>query len=283
MTLGPRAFLKKSGFLFDTKPTTIDKRFLSAFSVEDREKIHSVWEDIHLYGKSTELLYALPRSRKQAAILASHDAERSLATMSWFKLLVSKTQPNNIIEFGCGAGFLLEYINSVSPSTFLAGVDRLQNQVDLVPVSDHIKTYCCAYDDLATNTEYDLAICDVGFDNNDIPKPSPSQKTEYIGEHPYYPNWSEDMQPFFHELLSPMKAMLNKQGILAFVGRLGGPTELKALFDAATQLELSINRNLSSRLSIGKTLAQREYFRALVFSDSSTCDEPQNLEGLLNM
>ena len=80
-----------------------------------------------------------------------------------------------------------------------------------------------------------------------------------------------------------MKATLNKQGILAFVGRLAGATALKALFDAATQLELSINTNLSSRLSIGKTLAQRDYLPALVFADSSTCDEPLNLEGLLNM
>src|SRR6476659_7543733 len=94
-TLRPIDFLKSIGFALDEKPHQLDRMLLKSLTMEDRRRLREIWASRDL-GSSSSLLdmYRLPKTRKQAALLFSHDWPRSNASMKWFDQVVREMMPS---------------------------------------------------------------------------------------------------------------------------------------------------------------------------------------------
>lgn len=264
MALGPRAFLKQNGFILGTKLASIDKAFLKSFPADQRDNIKEVWNGIHLYGNSTNVLYTLPSSQQQAAILMSYDSNRSEASLKWVRDVVAALEPRDIIDFGCGAGFLLQYLRHLHPSVKLTGVDLAKNLLDTIPKNTQINIVNANYNDLKSNSISDLAICNFGWDNSDFPSSTSPHSTIYAGRYSYCPGCSDDTVPFFHDLLKNMKHSVSDSGAIAICGRLPGTSEICALYEASKSLGLSVCGELTKTLTIRNILGEIERFPAFV-------------------
>ena len=270
MALGPRAFLKQNGFILGTKPASIDKAFLKSFPADQGDTIKKVWDGIHFYGNSINTLYALPSSQKQAAILFSQDSNRSEASLKWLREVVLALEPTDIIEFGCGAGFLLQYLRHLHPNIKLTGIDLAKNLLDTIPKNAKINIVNTSYHRLKRNSISDLAICDFGWDNSDVPHSTTRHSTAYTGKYAYCPGCSDDTVPFFHDLLESMKHSVSDKGAIAICGRLPGTAEIRALYEASKSLELSVCGELTKSLRISNIVGQKESFPAFVFKPLKT-------------
>jgi len=269
MGLGPRAFLKKNGFILGAKVNSINKAFLKSFPEDQRELILEVWEGIHSYGNSTNELYTLPSSKKQAAILFSYDSTRSEATLKWAREVVAALEPTDIVEFGCGAGFLLQYLRHLHPSIKLTGIDLVKNLLDTIPENDNINSINADYKTLKMHGMSDLAISDFGWDNSDKPRSSTPHSIAYAGKYSYCPGCSNDAIPFFHDLIKQMKHSISDQGSIAICGRLTGTGDIRALYDASKSLGMNVCGTLTKTIKIRHINGEKERFPAFVLKPSA--------------
>lgn len=145
MPLGPRAFLKKLGLVFDKKSTALDNALLKALDEDGQNALRSAWTNIHVYNGSTNQLYQIPKTQKQAALLFSYDSTRILYSLTWVNKVVKRLNPGSIIEYGCGAGFQLQYINHCFPNITMIGIDKNENLLNTIPARNHIQTSALDY------------------------------------------------------------------------------------------------------------------------------------------
>ena len=109
-------------------------------------------------------MYRLPKTRRQAALLFSFGWPRANASMKWLDHLVRKIAPNSIVEMGCGAGFLLRYIQSRYPDLRLQGIDSADNLIRIASELCGTPLIDGDYLEVQPDQKYDLVICDFGFD-----------------------------------------------------------------------------------------------------------------------
>jgi len=234
--LPPRAFLRSLGFVLDKKPHQIDRLLLRSLSPEDRESLQFIWA-MRDAGYSDGLgMYGIPKTLEQAALLFSYDWKRAEATMSWFHGIVDKLQPGFITEMGCGAGFLLSYLQKEFQGVRLQGVDEADNLISIG--SDLTGSELIRGDYLNTEPDgvYDLVICDFGFDNARF---APSRNTHSIAEIEgvqFCPGCSQDLKVQLDAYLKAWRQWVNTDGCLAIAGRFSTFGDLKALVEAASEV-----------------------------------------------
>jgi hypothetical protein len=263
-TLRPIDFLKSMGFGLDEKPRQLERMLLKSLSAEDRRRFREIVA--REPGSSSRLmgLYRLPKTRKQAALLFSTDWPRANAAMKWFDYVVRKVRPRSIVEMGCGAGFLLKYLQTTYPNLVFQGLDAANNLID-------IGSQLCGRALIAENYlvaqpdhKYDLIVCDFGFDLTDFTSSNLPHTTERAGEFEYCRNCSDHFKLQFDPYLQAWRRWAHDQSCLSFTGRIGNFGMLRAFILSAYEVGWVLVLSDSSMLKV-KHNGIGERFPALLF------------------
>ena len=191
--IGVRGFLKREGFDFDKKATQIDKAFLKLFSKDKANEIRGIWEQIHMLGASPTKLYAVPTTLEQAHMLMSYDRERYLAGFDWIAKQVEALRPKAVLEVGTGTGVLLRYLAANFPDTWYQGIDAEAGLVGAAPANDRISLEVGDYLQMEAKHEFDLVICNFGFDSDRFPASKTPHSIDQVGESRFCPGCSDDL------------------------------------------------------------------------------------------
>lgn len=264
--MGPRAFLKGQGIKFGKSIRSLDLAFLRAFPEEKQESVRDVWERIQTQIGTVQELYDLPETREQIALLVSHDAPRMVASLSWFESVVASIDAKSVIEFGCGAGYLLSYLRHAFMEVDLAGVERQFNLTKLVDQNDNLTVFQSDYREIEPEAQFDLIVCDFGWDNHDIPQSTKPHSDAEIAGYGFCPGCSDDEIPFFASMIGAWKAWAKPDAPLAVAGRLMDLVDLRAIVLAAELSDWHLDPDNSTKLEVRNLSGETESFPALIFT-----------------
>jgi len=272
MSLGPRAFLKKVGFDFAKKPSSLDSAYLNLFDDDSKNEIRAAWTSMHLFAGGPSVLYTHPQTTKQAALLFSHDRNRAIATFSWVNSVLNRLQPSTLLEVGCGAGFQLRYIRECFPNIQLSGVDKCLNLLGCIPIELNLDLIHGDY--LTLNLEsYDVVLCDFGWDNSDIKTSSAPHTVGQLEGHTYCPICAGEMQLFYQKMLSAFQSQIQLNGTLLLTGRFPQVANHVAFFDALNALELDAEHHGSQVLKVKNLDGATEKLHAYVIRNGNQITE----------
>ena len=274
--LGPRAFLKHLDFALDKKPHQIDRLLLKSLSERDAAALQALWASRNA-GLSDGLgMYLLPKSLKSSALLFSYDWPRAASTMEWFDSMVRRVEPAAIVEMGVGAGFLLAYLQGRFPDVRFQGIDAASNLVDVGSKLLGKSLIAGDYLTAEPDREYDLLICDFGFDSGRF-RPSTTPHTiETFAGVSYCPGCSDDLKLQFDTYLRAWRRWTNEDGKMAITGRFSNFGMLRALVLSAFDVGWQPNWGMSKVLTV-KMHDAVERFPAVVFDAGSN---PPDMEAL---
>jgi len=271
--LGSRAFLKHIGLQFDKTPKALNRSFINSYHPCEREGIQYTWTALQSGMATISALYRLPRNDKQASLLFSHDARRLASSLAWYGELAKRLQPRSVIEFGCGAGFLLRYLDHLTPNLRLAGIDREEKLVEIT--KRHIDGELLAgdYHDINPFGKFDLLVCDFGWDSHDMPQSNSPHSTSDIAGQPYCPGCSDDVVPFFQNLFHAWSSWTHETSRIAVVGRLADVGQIRACVLGAGRLGWRVVEDGFDILQARNVVGNLERFPAMVFARNAS-DEP---------
>jgi hypothetical protein len=279
LKLGYRAFLKKNGFVFDKKPHQLDKVFLNSFSESERSKIIEIWALRNAVSSNNPSeLYRLPKNKKQAALLFSHDANRMLNTMKWFDQIINEFAPKKVIEMGCGAGFLLSYLSQKYSNINFSGIE---NESSLAKIALNLlnkNVYSGSYLEIKPIDQYDLIICDFGFDKSNFKSSGAPHSTVEIEGHIYCSKCCDYLTEQFIDYLQAWRNWSHPNSFLAFTGRLSNFQEHRAFVLAAYECGWDLSVSRSKRIVFNKSNSS-ESVPGFIFkpSEISSSNEAESL------
>ncbi len=238
----PIDFLKSIGFGLDEKPHELDRKLLKSLPSEDRHTLQEIWA-ARDFGSSLSLLdmYELPKTRKQAALLFSHDWPRANASMKWFNDVVLKLAPKSIVEMGCGAGFLLKFIQGRHPDIRLQGVDAARNLIAIASELCGSSFMSGDYREVQPDQKYDLIVCDFGFDLARFTESSTPHTTASVGDFQYCPGCSNDLKQEFDHYTQAWRSWAHDSSYLAVAGRIGHFGMLRAFVSFCTRRWMGVS------------------------------------------
>jgi SAM-dependent methyltransferase len=240
--IGVRGFLKREGFEFDKKPSQIDRAFLKLFPKEKADEIRGIWEQIHMLGASPTKLYAVPRTLEQAHMLMSYDRDRYLVGFDWIAKQVEALKPSAVLEVGTGTGVLLRYLAANFPETRYQGIDIEAGLVGAAPAHDRISLLAGDYLSMEAKPEFDLVICNFGFDSDRFPASKTPHSIAQVDESKYCPGCSDDLAGHLRQYFGAWRAWAIEDAALLVVGRISSFGFMRAIVIAAAaegwQLEI---------------------------------------------
>ena len=237
--MGPRAFLKKNGFIFEKNPSSIERALHKSLDDNDKGKLENMWEMAKIGFHEPQSTMYLPQTPIQAAKLFSHDANRSVASMTWISKTLSTLQPGTILELGCGAGFLLGYLKSTHIEFSYNGMEILDNLAQIASEVSGVKIYNQDYAAASINEKFDYLICDFGWNTTDIKDgPAPHDVHEFEGLK-YCAGCSSAAEESYSGLINCWKSLLADGGSIIVTGRIPSFGYIKAFLNAANEAGLS--------------------------------------------
>lgn len=237
--MGPRAFLKKNGFIFEKKPWPVEKAFHKSLDDNGKEKLENMWKMAEIGFHEPQSTMYLPQTPIQAAKLFSHDANRSVASMTWISKTLSELQPGTILELGCGAGFLLGYLKSKYTDFSYSGLEILDNLAKIASEVSGEEIYNQDYTAASIDQKFDYLICDFGWHITDIKDgPTPHDMHEFEGLK-YCAGCSLAAEESYFELINCWKSLLADGGSIIVTGRIPSFGYMKAFLNAANKSGLS--------------------------------------------
>ena len=227
--IGVKGFLKREGFDFDKKPHQIDRAFLKLFSPGDADNIREIWEQIHVFGASATKLYAVPKTLEQAHLLMSYDLERYLVGFDWIAKRVDALKPKSILEVGAGTGVLLRYLAANFPDARYQGIDIEAGLVRAAPAIDAIVLLEGDYLTIEARPEFDLLICNFGFDSDRFPASKTPHSMAKVGSSQFCPGCSDDLADHLRQYFRAWKGWAVENANLLVTGRISSFGFLRAL------------------------------------------------------
>ncbi len=268
----PRKFLKDLGFLFDLKPAQRDRKFLKLLTPEDQEVVEGVWAAAGAGLDISTQLYSVPKNLEQATALYSHDADRYVASMAWIADVVGATKPSSVMEMGCGAGLLLKFLLKRDSSIQVNGIDSAENLVRIGSELIEQRLLVGDYLTYTPTTQYDLVICEFGYDNSKFPPSRKPHSSATCGPAQYCPGCAEDAQFHFREYMGAWRKWSRPSGALAVTGRMTDYTDVRAATLAAKELGWFVDLSQSRILATADRYNGNQIFPAWYF----TTDERQS-------
>jgi len=237
--MGPRAFLKKNGFVFEKRPLPIERALHKSLDDYGKEKLENMWEMAKIGLHEPQSTMYLPQTPIQAAKLFSHDANRSVASMTWISKTLFSLQPGTILELGCGAGFLLGYLKSVHSEFHYTGLEILDNLSKIASEVSGVEILNQDYAAASINQKFDYLICDFGWNSGDIKDgPVPHDIQEFEGLE-YCAGCSSAAEESYGKIINCWKNLLADGGSIIVTGRLPSYGYIKAFLNAANESGLS--------------------------------------------
>ena len=256
--LNPRKYLKEKGFIFDAKPAQLDKRFCKMLTPEDQETVQQVWSAAAMGLDISRELYAVPKNLKQACTLFSHDADRYIVSMSWIANLVEQTKPKSLVEMGCGAGLLINYLQRRASKLVLNGIDEAKNLIEIGRSLTNLDLIAGDYQTAEPDGEYELVVCEFGYDNSSIPQSKKPHSAAECGLASYCPGCAEDARTHFRMYMEAWRRWGTAGSRLAMVGRMTTYTDIRAVTLAARDVGWYVHLEHSAIL---KTRDERRGFQ----------------------
>lgn len=264
--LNPRKYLKESGFIFDAKPAQLDKRFYKMLSPEDQETVENVWSAAAMGLDISSELYTVPKNLKQACTLFSHDADRYVVSMGWIADLVERTNPTSLVEMGCGAGLLINYLQKRTPHLVLNGIDGAKNLVEIGRSLTNLGLIAGDYLTAEPDGEYEMIVCEFGYDNSNIPPSKKPHSAAQCGLASYCPGCAEDGRTHFREYMAAWRRWGTAGSRLAMVGRMTDYTDIRAVTLAARDVGWYVRLEHSAILRIKDERRGSQKFPAWFFT-----------------
>lgn len=267
--MGPRAFLKKNGFLFEKKPWPIEKALHKSLDANGKETLENMWEMAKVGFHEPQSTMCLPQTPTQAAKLFSHDAQRAVASMTWISKTLSSLKTGTILELGCGAGFLLSYLKFIYPDFSFTGLERIDNLANIASEVSGVKIINQDYVETSINQRFDYLICDFGWNIEDIKSgPVPHDLQDFNGLK-YCAGCSSAAEESYFKMIGGWKKMLADGGSIIVTGRLHSYGDIRAFLSAANESGLSNVPEMNAWL---KWKSWREIDRApgIILSESGS-------------
>ena len=110
-----------------------------------------------------------------------------------------------------------------------------------------------------------------------MPEPSPPHVTVQLNNTNFCINCSNELIPYFRNLIHVLANWTNPNGKIILCGRLADFSDIRALFLAAKEEDWVVNKNEFQVLSY-KSTDGAEYFPAFVFSHSTNSKNPMSLQ-----
>jgi hypothetical protein len=281
MALGSRAFLKKLGFDFTRTGRALDNALLKSLPETSREELEAAWEAIHLYGETTKVLYSIPSNQKQAALLFSHEGMRTVLTLKWVNEVLSALKPETLVEYGCGAGHQLQYIHHCFPEIQLTGLDQFKNLLATITPNSELTTLCTDYYEFSPKQEYNMVMCDFGWDHSDIQASDPPYSKDSCFGYEIYSELVDDFQTFYEKLIGSMKKSVGRERHIIITGRLPQATNRLAFFKALEVLELAPRKDMSRFFKYKTSSNKIDIIHAYVLNSKTTSFATISLEEVL--
>ena len=165
--MNTKAELVKLGMLFDKKytkyPKKIDLKMLARFRLRNaEEEFFEACEEIQNSEPKVNPLLLAVKSKKEYALLQSHDAETVLLSYEFCLRVIKKLNPESIIDVGCGGGFFPYLLNTASSESSYLGVDYLDNLLkigkDICPENKFVKfDYFSSDDNIVSEAKFIVA------------------------------------------------------------------------------------------------------------------------------
>lgn len=272
----PRKFLKDLGFFFDLKPAQLDRKFLKLLAPEDQETVERVWAAASVGLDISAQLYSVPKTIEQATALFSHDADRYLASLAWIAGVVDATRPSSVIDMGCGAGLLLKFLRERDSTIHVNGIDTAKNLVRIGSELLEQRLLDGDYLNYEPNSQYDLVVCEFGYDNSSIPASRKPHSSAKCGPASYCPGCAEDAQSHFQECMKAWRKWSGQSGALALTGRMTDYTDVRAVTMAAKDQGWFVDLSRSKVLATIDRYNRKQFFPAWYFTtdeDKSAKDE----------
>jgi SAM-dependent methyltransferase len=263
--IGVRGFLKREGFDFDKKSAQIDCAFLKLFSTEKGNEIRGIWQQIQIMGASPTKLYAVPRTLEQAHLLMSYDRERYLAGFNWIAQRVEILKPKSILEVGSGTGVLLRYLAANFPDVRYQGIDMEANLIGAAPADDRISLLVGDYLTMEAKSEFDLVICNFGFDSDRFPASTTPHSIAQVGESQFCPGCSDDLARHLQPYFRAWRGWAKENAALLVTGRIGSFGFLRAVVLAAAGAGWNLELDNSAVLKVADPDVGPQRYPALQF------------------
>lgn len=264
--LNPRKYLKDAGFIFDAKPAQLDKRFSKMLSPDDQETVERVWSAATMGLDVSSELYTVPKNLKQACTLFSHDADRYIVSMGWIADLVERTDPASLFEMGCGAGLLINYLQSRAPRLTSSGIDGAKNLVEIGRSLTNLDLLFGNYLTTQPIGEYEMIVCEFGYDNSSIPPSRKPHSSAQCGLASYCPGCAEDARTHFREYMQAWRRWGTTESKLAMVGRMTDYTDIRAVTLAAQDVGWHVHLEHSAILTLRDERRGPQKFPAWYFT-----------------
>jgi hypothetical protein len=277
---GPRHFLKSIGFRLDKSPHQLDQMLLRSISAEYKLRLQELLVLKDFGVGSIDDLYAIPQTLQQASILFSRDWQRAASTLNWFRSVVSKTSPNSVIELGCGAGFLLKYLQICFPDLRLQGIDSAANLTRIASTLIGQRVLSGDYLNYKPDNIYDLIISDFGFEPGRLPPSRAPHSTARVGNSEFCPGCSNDLERQIKPFMESWRRWGGPSARLALVGRIANFGSLKAFALAAKTVDWEVDIKCSAVINVSTYYAEVERFPALMFRPRDQAKEPTLIEDL---
>lgn len=281
--LKARGSLKRLGFLLDHRPIQIDRALLNSLSEEQRERIEDIWQARNMGFVSGLEQYEVPETPKQAAILFSHDWRRTALSNGWVSETLEKIAPTSVIDFGCGAGFLLRFLEERLPAVRAKGIETRENLAGIARQISSSEVEVGDYTKLEAQADFDCLVCNFGFDLPSLKMTSPPpHSSAQIGPEEFCPGCSDFLEPQLAPYFEGWKRWAGASAPLLLTGRIPGFGPLRAFVLAAQRSDWVLDLSMSTVLKLEQPDCEAEYFPALVFQDSSIGTAPPSMEDIAN-
>ena len=259
-------FLSSLGFKFNMTPQKLDKLFYRSLDAQGKGSFDAYVES-RLYGNAeTKRIFQIPKTVKQAALLFSHDGERSVSSLRWLAGVLKTENPGTILDLGCGAGFTIQYLSQNFPEFKFEGLEANANLVSIAEELTNSTVWQMNYLCERPAGCYDYLICEFGWDPEDIfVGLSPHDEDGNIDGHQYCMGCSRAAQASFTKMLQSWSSLMSDNGKILLTGRLAHMGHLIALLEAANKVGLQ-PENSSNQWIYWRAQGEKQRAPALVLS-----------------
>lgn len=275
MKLGAKAYLRKMGFQFDKTPAKLDRMFYTSLS-DDGRRAFERYSAIAPQYKNIKDLLQIPETAKQAARLFSSDANRYVASMECMDAIFGSLKSGSVLDMGCGAGFLIDYLSQKHSDFSFEGLESQNNLARVASKITDKQIYNLNYiTDLPLN-DFDYVISEFGWDHSDIANGAAPHDLNEIEGHQYCSGCSEAAEKSYEIMIRSWEKWLSKNGQLIVMGRLGTIGDVKALLIAANKNGLVLASEYS-RWLYWKHDGEKQRAPALTFQRG----EPKKVDAIM--
>ena len=242
MKLGAKAYLKSVGFQFDKTPEKLDRMFHTSLD-DDGKRAFLRYSAIAPQYKDIKDVLKIPTKAKQAARLFSSDANRYTASMACMDDFLSAVPPGNVLDVGCGAGFLIGYLSQKYPMFSFEGLESQPNLAQIASELTGKRVFNLNYLTELPPQTYDYVLCEFGWDASDIAEGGAPHELRELDGHQYCEGCSQAAKKSYAEMLLKWTQLLKPNGKLFVTGRLGTIGDLIAFLSAADESGLGMRSN----------------------------------------